>query len=447
MSIEVPKEEIKQISPWPKWQIGERLGGGTYGTVYEASSNEYGVEQHAAIKVIPIPPSEAEIDTLRSEGLDLKSTKTRLKATLDAAVNEVKLMIALENQPNIVNIKDYEVIEKNGELGWYIFIRMELLTPFAKHFCNHNVAEKDVIQLGCDICTALEICATKKIIHRDIKPGNILIDKSGAYKLGDFGIARKLENMAEGLSQRCTLKYMAPEVATRTNYDERVDIYSLGIVLYELLNGRRIPFQPDKQIPLPNDIENAVCRRNAGEKLPAPHDASPEMADLILRACSHDPSERFASASEMKQALMNVANGTYQIMATTRRVRKAPAAITQKPAQTVCTFGIKPQKKSKMPAVFATVLAVVLLVVAGVFVVPKLVGVSEIDDYREVSSSISSEHVDYSQSDEEQNASITSPVALESEEDSDGAFHVLMIICTVCVSLIGVIAIIAILKS
>lgn len=433
MSVEV----LKQI--WPEWSIVKRIGGGTYGTVYEAIRHEYGVENHAAIKIISIPANEAEIDTLRSEGLDIQATKTHFQTIVNDFVNEIRLMVSLEGRPNIVSVKDYKVVEKQDDLGWNIFILMELLTPFAVYTCDHQLTEPEVIKLGCDICTALETCAEEKIIHRDIKPGNILVHKSGDFKLGDFGIARKLENMTGGLSQRYTPKYMAPEVATSMCYDERVDIYSLGIVLYELLNGRRIPFQPNKQINSLADIENAVRRRNSGEALPAPCDASPAMADLILRACAYDPNMRFASATEMKQALMSVANGTYQIGASnldrttsvrkaagsydkTTSVRKAPAASNQRSTPTVNTFGSAPKKKNKMPAMIATVLAVVLIVGVGIFAVPKLLDENGSPDPSDTSGETISNTTDDSAFDEKQIASIINEAhELAAKEDYEGA--------------------------
>ena len=429
---------LRQV--WPEWQIGKRIGGGAYGVVYEAKRNEYDIENNAAIKIISIPASESEVDTLRSEGFDMQFTRTHFQSIVNDFVNEIKIMLSLEGRDNIVSVKDYKVIEKEGEFGWYIFILMELLIPFAVYTSDHKLDEKEVIKLGCDICTALETCAEEKIIHRDIKPGNILVHKSGAFKLGDFGIARKLENMTGGLSQRYTPKYMAPEVATSRYYDERVDIYSLGIVLYELLNGRCIPFQEKKQIYSYTDIEDAVRRRKDGkEKIPAPCDASPAMADLILRACEHEPDMRFSSATEMKQALMSVANGTYQIGASnldkttsvrkaadsydrTTSVCKAPVASNQKSAPAVNTFGSVPKKKRRTPAVIAAVLAVVLLVGVGIFAVPKLLEGNDSTEPRETSGQTTSETVDHSKFDEEQIASIISEAeTLASEEDYEGA--------------------------
>lgn len=374
---------LKKI--WPEWTLGKRIGSGSYGVVYEAVRSEYGVENHAAIKVISIPSSEAEVDSLRSEGLDMNATKTHFQKIVQDFVNEIRVMVSLDGRPNIVNVKDYKVVEKEGEFGWHIFILMELLTPFAVYTCDKTLTEKEIIKLGCDICTALETCEQENIIHRDIKPGNILVhSKSGEFKLGDFGIARKFEWMTGGLSQRCTPKYMAPEVATSTNYDSRVDIYSLGIVLYQLLNGMRIPFQEKKQINSLMDIDLAVKRRNNGEALPAPSDASPAMANVILRACAFDPDMRFASATEMKKALMDVVNGTYRPVAVanpdkttsvrkaarnpqqTVSVRKAPAASARKSGHPVDTFGAA-SKKNKLPKIIIAAVVAVALVVGGIF--------------------------------------------------------------------------------
>ena len=422
MSVEV----LKQI--WPEWQIeGKPLGKGSFGVVYKVVRRDHNVESYAAIKVISIPADSSEVDSLRSEGLDMNATRTYLQGIVNDFVSEIQLMESLKGVQNIVSVEDYKVVEKTNEIGWDIYIRMELLTSFNTYICDKKLTEEEVIKLGCDICTALEICAKRNIIHRDIKPENIFINDFGYFKLGDFGIARKMENMTGGLSQKGTFNYMAPEVANSSEYDARVDTYSLGIVLYRLLNGNRLPFlDTEKQLLNPNERRNAVDRRIHGEELPAPCDASPAMADLILRACAYDPDMRFSSATEMKQALMSVANGTYQIgvsnLDSTYRVRKAPAASNQKSVSAVSTFGSQPKKKNKMPAVIAAVLAVVLLVGVGIFAVPKLIGDNETTKSGETSSNTPSDTVNYSKFDKEQIASIISEAeTLATEEDYEGA--------------------------
>ena len=404
MSVEV----LKQI--WPEWELEEKiLGRGSYGVVYKAVRRDYNVESYAAIKEISIPSDPSELDSLRSEGLDMNAARTYLEGIVQDFVNEIRLMESLKGIQNIVSVEDYKVVEKTRETGWDIYIRMELLTPFQTYLCDKKMSEEEIIRLGCDICSALEICARRNIIHRDIKPENIFINDFGHFKLGDFGIARKMENMTGGLSQKGTFHYMAPEVINGSKYDARVDIYSLGLVLYRLCNGNRLPFlDTEKQLLSPNERRNANERRMRGEALPAPCEASPALADLILRACAFDPGQRFGSAAEMRRALEAAADGTYRKMAGTPEkttavcsslehmdhrnhedqmeyadhvdhtisVRKAPDTAGRETASPVSTFGSVPKKKGRLRGVLAAFLAG-----AGVFVLSQLVG----DDVKHVS--------------------------------------------------------------
>lgn len=299
-------------SIWPEWQVEKQLGKGAFGTVYQVSRHDHNLTSYAAVKVISIPQDSSEIDTLRSEGLDINASKTYLKGVVDDVVREIQLMESFKGVQNIVSVEDYRVVERTDELGWYIYIRMELLTPFNTYICDKKMSEEEIIKLGCDICTALELCEQKEIIHRDIKPENIFVNDFGFFKLGDFGVARTMANMTGGMSQKGTPFYMAPEVFVSNKYDSRVDIYSLGIVMYKHLNANRFPFlNTEKQLLDPNERANSVERRRNGEPLPEPCEASPSMANLILRACAFDPNNRFANATEMKEALLNVKNGTY----------------------------------------------------------------------------------------------------------------------------------------
>ncbi|MBR4308130.1 MAG: protein kinase [Oscillospiraceae bacterium] len=368
-------EMLKKV--WPEWQTEEKpLGRGSYGVVYKAVRRDHNVESYAAIKVISIPSDNSEIDSLRSEGLDMNATRTYLQGIVNDFVSEIQLMVSMKGIQNIVSVEDYKVVEKTDDIGWDIYIRMELLTPFNTYICDKKLTEKEVIKLGCDICTALEICAKRNIIHRDIKPENIFINDFGYFKLGDFGIARKMENMTGGLSQKGTYNYMAPEVANSGDYDARVDIYSLGLVLYRLLNGNRLPFlDTDKQLLNPNDRRIAIDRRFRGEALLVPCDASPAMADLILRACAHNPGLRFASATEMRQALLAVSNGTYVPVG----VPRGTVGGTDKKVEGTAATGVvrqvssggetKPEEKkeekknSKLPLILAVTL--ILAVIAG----------------------------------------------------------------------------------
>lgn len=361
-------------SIWPEWQIVRRINNGSYGIVYEVIRTDHAVKSSAAIKVISIPQDESEIESLRSIGLSENETKTYLQEVVNDFVNEIQLMQSFKGIQNIVSVEDYRVIEKKDNAGWIVFIRMELLTPLVSHICDKTLSEQEVIKLGCDICSALERCEKRNVIHRDIKPDNIFINEFGDYKLGDFGIARTLENVTGGLSQKGTYNYMAPEVVKGMQYDAAVDIYSLGIVLYWLMNKKRLPFlSVTQQLIGPNDLKLANHRRLNGEPLPYPCDASASMAKVILCACAADPNERFSSATEMKTALTSISNGTFNGNGfdKTWAVRKA-SKTNISTTKSVDTFGTK--KKSKTPSIFATVLAVLFLICGGMYIAPRLPG-------------------------------------------------------------------------
>ncbi len=300
---------LKSEWPWPEWEAEKQIGKGSFGVVYKAVRREHNIESTAAIKVISIPSDSSEIDSLRSEGLNLDSTRAYLQSVVDDFVSEIQLMETLKGTQNIVSVEDYKVVERTKDIGWDIYIRMELLQPFSSYIANKKMTEAEVINLGIDLCSALEVCGKRNIIHRDIKPENIFINSFGDFKLGDFGIARKMENMTGGLSQKGTYNYMAPEVANSGNYDARVDIYSLGIVLYRLLNDNRLPFiETEQQLLNPNERRNAVERRLRGEALVPPCNASKDVAGIVMCACAYKPEARFSNATAMKNALIDAAN-------------------------------------------------------------------------------------------------------------------------------------------
>lgn len=300
----------KNISKvWQEWSIERPLGSGQYGRVFKASKSDGKYTSYSAIKVITVPADPAEADMLcKNDGIDRDSSRTYFKEIVDGFLNEIRTMDSFKNCPNIVRIEDYKVYEAEDTISWDIFIRMELLTPVNEYFFNKTPTEEQAAQLGIDICSAIEVLSKKNIVHRDIKPENVFVNEYSNYKLGDFGTARVLSEYSLSMTQCVgTPYYMAPEIYMSTKYDSRADIYSLGIVLYRLLNKNRLPFlDSEKQLLSPSERQTAFMKRISGEKLTPPRQASPEMADIILKACAFDPKDRFATASEMKKALQKL---------------------------------------------------------------------------------------------------------------------------------------------
>lgn len=294
---------INQV--WPEWNEDCVLGEGSFGKVFRAKRVEYGRTFYSAIKVLTVPKSQQEIKFARSQGMNDEEIYNYFRGLVDNLLNEITLMDNLKGAKNIVGIEDYKIIEREGEIGWDIFIRMELLTPFDSFVSNPEFSQKDVIRLGVDICTALEVCEQNYIVHRDIKPDNIFISRFGEYKLGDFGIARKLETTQANLSRKGTLNYMAPEVYKSEEYGSNVDIYSLGLVLYTLLNNNRIAFLPPYPQPISyKDNEEALSKRLSGVPLTPPCNASASLGAAIIKACAYRPQDRYQTATEFKNALI-----------------------------------------------------------------------------------------------------------------------------------------------
>ena len=309
------------VSVWPEWKITEKIGEGSFGKVYKACRSEQGTTFYSAIKVITIPSNPGELSSVRSESPNEQSVKEYFQGLVDECIQEVSTMEYFRGNSHVVSVEDYKVVEYLDDIGWDIYIRMEYLTSFMEYCAGRALSEDDVIRLGIDLCKALEYCQCQNIIHRDIKPENIFVSRFGEFKLGDFGIARELERTMSGLSKKGTYSYMAPEMYKGEAYDSRVDIYSLGIVLYKLRNHNRLPFiSLEKQLITYRDKENALNKRMTGEKLPRPAEAGDAFAEVILKACAFDREERYANAEEFREALERVKTGSSS--AKTVHVRK-----------------------------------------------------------------------------------------------------------------------------
>ena len=305
---------MKNIN-WPGWETIDLIGRGSFGAVYEIERKLFDETEKAALKVISIPQNSSDIEEMYNDGYDDESITSTFRSHLQNIVAEYSLMRKMNGSSNIVNCDDVRYIQHDDGCGWDIFIKMELLTPLAKAI-PQNPSEETVVRIAKDMCAALELCKKYDIVHRDIKPQNIFVSPNGDYKLGDFGIAKTVEKTMGG-TKVGTYKYMAPEVYHNQPYSSGADIYSLGLVLYWLLNERRMPFMPLPPEKMRAGMEEeSRYRRMNGEKLPAPKHGSEELKAIVLKACAFDPKDRYQSAAEMKQALEALGKAEEQITET-----------------------------------------------------------------------------------------------------------------------------------
>jgi len=301
------------------WRLTRLIGEGGYGHVFEAERNDLGRTQKSAIKIVTTPRNQSEINSVLADGMDENSITAYFKEFVEELAREISLMSSLRGNSNIVSYEDHAVIQHTDGIGWDILIRMELLTPLndyiddfqtnkdVKNTSIIRLSRKDIVQLGIDICGALELCQKFNIVHRDVKPENIFFSNTSGFKLGDFGIARTIEKTAGGLSKKGSYNYVAPEVYRGEKYNSNVDIYSLGLVLYRLLNDKRLPFLPEYPNPISySDQETARDKRLGGAQLPPPKNADRRLAEIVLKACAYNPAYRYHSPKYLREDLEKV---------------------------------------------------------------------------------------------------------------------------------------------
>lgn len=340
-------QELNSIV-WLGWTVKRKLGEGSFGGVYEIRRTlPDGTVERAALKKLTVPKDPAEIEELYSQDYDSSSITAYFKEQMQDLVREYTFMQELGDNPYVVHCQDLRTVQHDDGIGWDIYIRMELMTPLTRWFPERN-DEHTVIRLGLNLCGALDGCHKKNIIHRDIKPENILVSDNGNFKLCDFGIAKVSEKTTTG-TLTGTYSYMAPEVANRQHYGTSADIYSLGLVMYWMLNERTLPFLPvNGKIPNVIQRQEALEQRFSGVKIPDPVNGSLELARIVLKACAFNPKERYSSVQELASDLRQYALSIQGSQTTAIRPRSVMLQ-SQVDDSTEITIGMAEMNKPSRP--------------------------------------------------------------------------------------------------
>lgn len=211
------------------------------------------------------------------------------------------------DHPCIVRLLDQGAADEDGP--FIVFELVDGVTLKALIRQRGALDPAEAASIASQVARGLELAHRSGIVHRDIKSHNILVTDSGVAKLTDFGIARLLDGMQDGLTRTGTVlgtsDYLAPEQARGLGVDGRTDVYALGVVLYEGLTG---------ELPFPADTPMAVALRQVRDPMPDPRSVRPEvpayLAAVVARACEKDPDARFPSALDMADALLDVPSGS-----------------------------------------------------------------------------------------------------------------------------------------
>jgi eukaryotic-like serine/threonine-protein kinase len=343
-----------------RYRIVRKLGAGGMADVHLAEDQELG--RRVAIKIL----------NDRHANDDQFVERFRREAKNAAALNH----------PNIVSIYD------RGEAEHTYYIAMEYLDgrSLKELIVGHGPAPvKVAIEYARQILSALRFAHKHGIVHRDIKPHNVLVDREGRVKVTDFGIARAgTSQMTETGSIVGTAQYLSPEQARGGEVDQRSDLYSLGVVLYELLTGKT-PFEGDTPVE--------IAMKHLSKTPQPPSDLRPDIPHeldlVILRALAKDPEDRYQSADAMEADLERVSRGAPIAAATVDSATQvmsrvppeeepgatmiAPPSRPAQPAQGSESEEEPPQERPLWPWVVA-ILFVIAAGIAGFFVWHQLSG-------------------------------------------------------------------------
>lgn len=264
-----------------RYELIEKIGDGGMAVVYKAKDRL--LNRYVAVKI-------------------LRPEFTRDAQFIESFRKESQAAAGLQH-PNIVNVYDV------GKEGNIYFIVMELIDgrPLSDIIEENGPLDyRNVIEIGKQVAAALSLAHKNHIIHRDVKPHNIMITKDGVAKLADFGIAKAISsstivNKDEGGQVMGSVHYFSPEQARGKYVDEKSDVYSLGIVLYEMLTGE-VPFDGD------NPVEIALMHINEDIKPPSQiiDNVPPALEKIILKATDKYQTNRYENAELMFEDLNNV---------------------------------------------------------------------------------------------------------------------------------------------
>jgi len=291
-----------EIGPY---KITEQLGAGGMATVYKAYHAR--LDRNVAIKVMHATFLQNDAFVARFE-------------------REARIVARLEH-PNIVPIYDYSEVEKQPYLVMK-FIEGQTLKDVLR---ESSLPQDEILRLMTAVAHALDYAHKQGVLHRDIKPSNIIIDQRGNPYLTDFGLARLLQAGESTMSADVMLgtpHYISPEQASgSTELDARTDIYSLGVVLYELLTGR-VPYAGNTPYAIVHDHVYTPVPRTS-EVNPG---ISPQIENVLLKALEKKPADRYATASEMLDALRSAVSGSAQSQtASAAQVESKPKIAAEAP--------------------------------------------------------------------------------------------------------------------
>lgn len=279
------------------WQIVRPIGTGTYGKTYEILNF---TQEKGVYKIMKIP-----VELKRNTGeFPVKTQETAYKELKNDILSSVRYIQLHDNGRFFVNYQDCSFVPSEDYKTMTVSLRMEQLTSLASISEVHDMTQSEVLRLAVNVCRCLEKCREMDYVYPNLKPNNIFITKSGC-KLGDFGTFGMYEPSKINVAMRKTQDYMAPELIKFGEINSTSDTYSLGLIMYALLNRNKLPFIPryEENVSM-NDMQTAIDKRCANYIFPDPDNASDDIKKIIAKACSCVVGNRYKTPTQMKNDLL-----------------------------------------------------------------------------------------------------------------------------------------------
>ncbi len=262
--------------------ISEHSGISCYPAMDTRNDNKY------ILKVVSVPSSESQLEALYLAGAlkDEDDAKKYFTQRIEELTKELDILQQLSRQNGFIGFDDYKAVPKESGVGYDLYILTLYKRSLEKHIAKNELTQLDAVNLGLDICSALTACRRNGYLFVNLKPSNIYISDNGEYKINDLGLVSLSALKYATVPQHYISAYTAPEITDPfASLNDTVDVYAAGMILYSIYNGNELPEESDAE-------------------LAAPKYADQEMAQIILKACSKDPQERWSDPAQMGQMLV-----------------------------------------------------------------------------------------------------------------------------------------------
>ncbi len=293
-----------------QWYVDRQLGNGTDGKVFTIYKEKYdGTKEYSVMKMLRLGENRNERKTFNLTEEKEEYTAEGFEKIINNIKKNIETVKKADNGKFFIRYEDLELRKASDGKGLLILIKLEQGKSLSEVLKGFTFTLEETYRLGINICQALQKCRSFGYVYPNLKPENILFDKEGRCKIGDFGSFSCLEPAKTSISYKRTQYYMAPEFIRSGNINCTCDTYSLGLILYMLTNSNRLPFtEPYPEQVTVNSLNESTNRRLMGEEMLKPAHASEALWKIIRKACAFKPNDRYFTPEQMLSDLKNALN-------------------------------------------------------------------------------------------------------------------------------------------